>query len=71
MSDDFLVTISDLKKVGACHKGTREWAANVGLDWLKFVSKGILASELLATGDHFAERAVMLLRAQRGDRKDG
>ena len=65
MGDDFVVTISDLKRTGSCHKGARAWAQARRLDWQRFMAEGIPASELLATGDALAERIVRTLRTQR------
>lgn len=63
---DFVITARDLRSKGFCAKGQKAWFESRGMDFKEFLKNGILASELLATGDAMAERAVELLEADRG-----
>lgn len=55
---DFLVTMDDCLKAGYCARGVRRWFGNQGLDFRAFMKAGIAASELLATGDAYANQVV-------------
>lgn len=66
---DVIVTITHLRGVpgfsprpGFCAGKSREWFARHGLDWSAFVSAGIAASELEATGDAMALALVAYAR---------
>jgi len=57
-------------KVGLCMRGCRTWAAQHGFDWASFVREGVPASDLLATGDPFAEATVEAAQ-KRAEAKNG
>lgn len=46
------------KKPGFCSSGAREWFARHELDWSDFLSNGIAAEVLLATGCALAKALV-------------
>lgn len=60
----------DLMPEPYCARGTRRWAARVGVDWSAFVRAGIDADILLATGDAMALRLVEHVRARRAAEAD-
>lgn len=65
MTEDFIITARNLQAKGFCASGARRWFTAHGLDFNDFLKNGILASELLATGDGMAARAVELVGADR------
>ncbi len=58
MSDDFIVTARDCQRIGFCAPGIKRWCDDYNKDFRGFLKNGMSASEALATGDAFAERAV-------------
>lgn len=73
MISDFKVTFGHLHAMpggprpGWCHTGARELVNRYGLDWSQIVREGgVMASELLATGDALAIRLVEHARACEG-----
>lgn len=56
--DDPIITIDDIRKAGHCAAGAKTWFAAHGLDFRDFLTSGIPASTLLATGDGLAEQVV-------------
>lgn len=59
---DPLVTLAHARSVVYCSRGMRAFAARHGLDWQAFISSGIPASVLEATGDAMAIRAAAVAR---------
>ena len=55
---DMLVSIRHLRAAAMCCGGGRAFFARHGLDWSRFVSRGIPAYQLLDTGDAMARRVV-------------
>ena len=55
---DILVTHGDMRRLGYCNRGAREWFARHQLDWSMFIDQGLPAPMLLATGDCMAEDVV-------------
>jgi len=47
MTEDPIVRIQHLTHVGICHVHARAFASEHRLDWVNFVTNGMLASELL------------------------
>ena len=64
LDEDFRVTISDLQRYH-CVRGVKGWFATHGLDFKAFLNDGIMASELVASGDAMAERVVRLIAESR------
>lgn len=48
-----------------CTNGIKAWAASHGICLRKFVNEGIMASELLATGDEWVEALVRKVEEER------
>lgn len=61
-----LVTHGDMRSLGYCNRGAREWFARHQLDWSQFIDQGLPAPLLLATGDSMAEDVVAAARARIG-----
>ena len=58
MSDDFIVTIEDVRSSGHCVRGAKDWFEGYGLDFREFIKTGMVASRLLSTGDAYAQQVV-------------
>lgn len=56
--DDPIVTITDIRKAGHCAAGARDWFREHDLDFRDFLTNGLPASTLLATGDALAQQVV-------------
>ena len=69
MADDINITIADVRAVGYCVKGMRHFAKLHKLDFRKFTSGGIPASELLATNDQLAVNIVTKAKERRNGRR--
>jgi len=63
---DILVTHSDMRRLGYCNRGARDWFARHRLDWGQFIDHGLPAPLLLATGDSMAEDVVAAARERIG-----
>ena len=61
-NEDVTVTIAHVRAAGLCVHGTRAWFARKGLDFRAFLTQGLPASVLLATGDAMAARVVEAAR---------
>lgn len=57
-----LVQMAHIRKAKYCSKGTREFFKKHDLDWNKFLSEGIPAEELEATGDFMAIEVTKVAR---------
>lgn len=64
--DDPLVSVRHLRAANLCAGGSRAWFRRQGLSWDTFVSPGLPASSLEATGDAFALRVAGLAREESG-----
>jgi hypothetical protein len=51
---DRLITIADVRKAGFCVRGARRWMLAHGMDFNDFLTSGIAAFKLRATGDALA-----------------
>jgi molybdate-binding protein len=56
--DNVIVTLADMRQISYCSRGAREFAKRYNLDFNKFITEGIPASELLATKNAMADDAV-------------
>jgi len=63
---DILVTHGDMRSLGYCNRGAREWFARHQLDWSQFIDQGLPAPLLLATGDSMAAEVAAAARARIG-----
>lgn len=70
---DVTVTHADMRALDYCNRGARQWFARHGLDWATFISAGLPAAQLLATGDAMAQAVVDVARrrAARQEKPDG
>lgn len=62
--DDFIIRMPDLRAALMCSRGARYFFERHNLDWQDFLKNGILASQLLATGDHMALTLVEKTRGK-------
>ena len=67
-----IVTHADMRSLGYCNRGARDWFTRHQLDWPRFIDKGLPADVLLATGDSMAQDVVAVAsqRMNMGD-EDG
>lgn len=57
-----VVIHADMRALGYCNRGARQWFARHRLDWSDFLNQGIAAEQLLATGDAMAEEVVAIAK---------
>lgn len=57
---ELIVTHADMRSIGYCNRGAREWFARHSLDWSHFIDEGLPADVLLATGDSMAQDVVQV-----------
>lgn len=55
---DVIVTIAHLRAAKMCSREPRKWFERYGLSWSEFVTNGIPASQLRATGDSLCEPVI-------------
>lgn len=60
--DQVIVRVKHLRAAGMCNREPRIFAARHQLSWSQFVSEGLPASALIATGDAMALRVVEIAR---------
>lgn len=65
MSDEPVITITDVRRAGHCVSGARAWFERHGLDFRAFLRDGIPAADMLATGDGQGIQVVERTRARR------
>jgi hypothetical protein len=61
------VTMVDLRRLGYCARGVRQWCAKYRLDYVALLAEGLPGDALLATGDEMAANAVEVA----GERQQG
>lgn len=59
-----IITHADIRALGYCNRGSREWFRRQGLDFAQFLRHGIEAATLEKIGDGMALRAVEYARAR-------
>lgn len=65
MNDDNpQVTMSHVRAAKLCSRGTREWFKSNNLSFDEFLTGGLPAKTLLATGDELAARVVEQARKE-------
>jgi hypothetical protein len=52
------ITIDDVRALGHCVAGTRDWFGRHGLDFRDFIRNGIAEEKFLAAGDAIAAEIV-------------
>lgn len=62
-----IVKMQDMRRLGYCSGGIRNFFAKWGLDYSAFLKEGVIEDALLATGDDMAIAAVK--EARRGDQQ--
>lgn len=62
MIDDVIVTMRHVRSCRMCSRGAREFFKRHNLDWDKFLSEGLPASVIEATGDAMALEVVQEAR---------
>ena len=65
MTQDFIITLSDMRAIKYCARGARAFCSDYGIDWRSFRENGIAASELEATMDPRALKLVEMVRRGR------
>lgn len=68
MTDDFIITVDDLRKCGMCASGVRQWFIAHNLDFKDFLANGMAASKFLDTGDAMGARAVRMVKENKRGR---
>lgn len=58
------IRMRDIRAAKMCSRGARTWFARHGLDWSEFITNGIDADLVLATGDAMAIRVVEVARGR-------
>ena len=61
-----IVTVQDLRSCAFCAKGARRWFEFHNLDWQTFISAGLPAETLAATGDAQALMAIEAAKKRQG-----
>lgn len=58
------VFMRHVRQAGLCSRGSREWCRRNGMDWSAFLSDGMPAETLLATGDPIVARVVAAAQSE-------
>lgn len=64
MTGPVIVTMQDIRAAKMCSRGTRGFFARHGLDYSDFLTNGIPAEKLEATGDAMAVRVCEVARGR-------
>jgi hypothetical protein len=65
--NSIMVTMRHVRGADLCSRGSREWFRKYDLSWDEFLTTGISATRILATGDAFAVRVVEVARQEARD----
>lgn len=65
MTDDVKVRMHHIREARMCSRGARAFFIRHGLDWNLFLSEGIEAEKLVATGDAMAIQVVEVARGRK------
>lgn len=68
VTSDLICYRRHLRMAQLCGQGSRPWWVQHGLDWSDFLTNGIAAEKLLATGDPLAKRVVEVARREQDGR---
>lgn len=66
MTDELVITVSDVRAARFCTHGMRVWFAHHGFDLSTFLREGLPASKFEATGDALALHLVASARSRVG-----
>jgi hypothetical protein len=58
VTSEVMVHMRHVRAAKLCARGSRAWVLHNGFDWNEFLTSGLPASALLATGDPIVARAV-------------
>lgn len=58
------MTHADMRALGYCNRGARDWFGRHQLDWSRFIDQGLPANLLLATGDSMTQDVVDAARCR-------
>ena len=61
------ITVSDLRRLGYCAAGQRQWFKDNGMDFMGFIKHGLPTADFLAQGDALAQEAVDRLTQESGN----
>jgi hypothetical protein len=61
---DPLVTMQHVRAAHMCSRGARAFFERHGLDWRKFLTQGLPASTIEATGDAMARKVAEVARGR-------
>lgn len=64
MSEPLIITMRDVRAAHQCSRGARAFFERHGLDWQRFLSEGLPAEDIEATGDAMALRVVEIARGR-------
>jgi hypothetical protein len=64
MPDEPMATVRHLREARVCAAGARGFFRDMGLSWNDFISIGVPASALEATGDPFALKVAACAREE-------
>lgn len=59
-----MVRMEHVRGANLCSRGSRAWFQKYDLSWDEFLTTGISADRILATGDAFAVRVVEVAREE-------
>lgn len=59
VTSDVRVHMRHVRAARLCARGSRAWVQHNGFDWNEFITSGLPASALRATGDPIVLRAVV------------
>lgn len=62
--EELMITMRHVRAADLCSRGSRNWFEKYGLSWNEFLTTGISADRILATGDAFAVRVVEKARME-------
>lgn len=62
-----LVQMHHIRAANLCSRGARQWFESYNLPWSEFLSTGLPADLLDATGDALAHRVTAVARAEVAD----
>jgi hypothetical protein len=66
VTSELRVTMRHVRAAKLCSRGARAWFKHYELDYNDFLTNGILAAKLEATGDPLALRAVAAAKEEAG-----
>ena len=62
MTDDVIVHVRHIREAKLCSRGARMWFTRHGLDFNKFLTEGIPASQVDSLGDALGKQVAQIAR---------